>query len=140
MFTDQRKHDSTMSPDANPYSPPASGFELVPSSEPRSVTRGVMMIVGASLGAISFLIAMALIPSDTVSPTTHDLRLANNLGFIYPPLLGLWVGWVRRSTIWAVFGLSSGCLIGLAYYALCGTNFLAVMVGFPCVLGGGTSI
>lgn len=126
--------------DVNPYSPPTSGFELVPSSEPRSVPRGAIVIVGGALGAISFWIAMALVPSDTASPTTHDLSLANNLGFVYPPLLGLWAGWIRRSTAWAIFGLISGCLIGLAYYALCGTNFLAVMVGFPCILGGATSV
>ena len=98
------------------------------------------MMVGGALGAISFLTAMALIPSNTASPTTHDLQLANNLGFIYPPLLGLWAGWVRRSTTWAIFGLVSGFIVGLAYYLLCGTNFLAVMVGFPCILGGATSV
>lgn len=129
-----------MNPDANPYSPPTSGFEIVPSSEPRSVSSGVLLLAGAVLGAVSFLVAMALIPSNTNSPTTHDLRLANNLGFIYPPLLGLWAGWVRRSTLWAIFGFVAGLAIGLAYYALCGTNFLAVMVGFPCILGGATSV
>lgn len=131
-----------MDPDANanPYFPPASGFELVPSSEPRLVPRRVQLIAGAAFGAICFVIAMALVPSDTASPTTHDLELANNLGFIYPPLLGLWTGWVRRSLLWAVFGLVSGLAIGLTYYALCGTNFLAVMVGFPCILGGATSV
>tara|TARA_R110002049_G_scaffold27283_2_gene93848 strand:- start:80 stop:682 length:603 start_codon:yes stop_codon:yes gene_type:complete len=83
---------------------------------------------------------MALIPADTASPTTHDLRLANNLGFIYPPILGLWAAWIRRSKPWAIFGVISGLAIGAAYYWLCGTNFLAVMVGFPCLLGGATSV
>jgi hypothetical protein len=135
-----RRNCANVNADANPYSPPASGFEFVPSSEPRPVPLGVIVIVGGAIGALSFLIAMALIPSDTASPTTHDLRLANNLGFVYPPLVGLWAGWVRRSTIWAIFGLISGCLIGLAYYALCRTDFLAVMVGLPCTLGGATSV
>ena len=84
---------------------------------------------------------MALIPADVAaSPTTHDLQLANNLGFIYTPLLGCWSAWVRRSIPWAIFGVLSGLAIGAAYYLLCGTNFLAVMVGFPCVLGGATSV
>jgi hypothetical protein len=67
------------------------------------------------------------------------LRLANHLGFIYPPLVGLWASWVRRSLPWALFGVLSGLVIGAAYYALCDYNFLAVMVAFPCLLGGCTS-
>jgi len=124
----------------NPYSPPTFGFELVPSSEPRQVSSGAQLLVGAILGAASFLVAMAFIPASVDSPMTYDLILANNLGFIYPPLLGLWAGWVRRSMFWGIFGCFAGLLIGLAYYALCGTDFLAVMVVFPCLLGGATSV
>lgn len=129
-----------MNPDNNPYFPPSSGFELVPSSKPRSVSSGLLLFTGSVLGAASFLLGMALIPSSIDSPSSHDLRLAQNLGFIYPPLLGLWAGWVRRSLPWAIFGILSGLSIGLAYYALCSTNFLAVMVGYPCILGGATSV
>ncbi len=134
------KSDIRVNIDANPYSPPMSGLERVPSSEPRAVAIGMLLLAGAALGSVSFLTAMTFIPTSADSTTTHDLRLANNLGFIYPPLLGLWVGWVRRSIPWAVYGLVSGLSIGFAYYAFCGTNFLAVMVGFPCMFGGPTSV
>ena len=69
-----------------------------------------------------------------------DLHLANHLGFVYPPLLGLWASWVHRSVPLAIFGIFSGLLIGAAYYTLCSYNFLAVMVGLPCLLGGCTSV
>ncbi len=81
-----------------------------------------------------------MIPSDVPSLSEYDLRLANHLGFIYPPAVGIWAAWIRRSFTWGVFGTVSGLAIGGAYYALCGYNFLAVMVGFPCLLGGCTSV
>lgn len=124
----------------NPYAPPNSPIEIIPSSDPRVVGYGTIAAVGMALGGLSFLISMFLIPSSVSSLSEHDLRLANNLGFIYPPLLGLWAAWIRRSIPWAIFGVISGLLIGGAYCALCGYNFLAVMVGFPCLLGGCTSV
>ncbi|MEL7500366.1 MAG: hypothetical protein AAFN77_22415 [Planctomycetota bacterium] len=42
--------------------------------------------------------------------------------------------------LWSILGLLIGLLIGVAYYLLCGYNFLAVMVAFPCVLGGFASV
>src|SRR5687768_11839660 len=93
-----------------------------------------------AVGAGSFLLSMLLIPADVSSLSEHDLRLANHLGFIYPPIVGLWAAWVRRSLPWAIFGVVSGLGIGTLYFALCRYNFLAVMVGFPCLLGGCTSV
>lgn len=124
----------------NPYAAPKAMFELVPSGEPRKIGYGLIAVVGVAVGAVSFLVSMALIPGNVESTSAHDLRLANHLGFIYPPLVGLWASWVRRSIPWAIFGVASGLLIGAAYYALCGYNFLAVMVGFPCLLGGCGSV
>jgi hypothetical protein len=127
-------------PNENPYAPPETTFQIVPSGDPRVVGYGLIAVVGMVIGAGSFLVSMGLIPSNVSSPAEQDLRLANHLGFIYPPLVGLWASWVRRSIPWAIFGVLSGLLIGAAYYALCGYNFLAVMVGFPCLLGGCTSV
>lgn len=124
----------------NPYAPPASNLGIVPSHSPRQLNYPALFAVGLMVGAVSFLLSMALIPSSIQSISLHDLRLANHLGFIYPVMVGLWASWVRRSLPWAVVGVVSGLLIGSIYYLLCGFNFLAVMVGFPCLLGGCTSV
>lgn len=124
----------------NPYASPRSASQLIPSSEPRRLGYGVISLVGMAVGAVSFVISMFLIPSNVPSTTEHDLRLANHLGFIYPALVGLWAAWVRRSVPWAIIGVFSGLTIGAAYYALCGEEFFAVMVWFPCLLGGCTSV
>lgn len=92
------------------------------------------------MGCLSFIAAIALVPADLPNPTEHDLLLANYLGFIFPPLVGLWSGWVRRSWGWAAGGLAIGLLIGETYRVLCGSNFLAIMVAFPCLLGGAASV
>ena len=52
--------------------------------------------------------------------------------------MGLWLGWLQRSWRRAVVGALVGIVIGCAYLWLCASrNFLAIMVGFPCLLGGG---
>ena len=126
--------------DDNPYAPPRAFTEFIPSTEPRELSRVTIAGVGIAVGVAACLVSLALIPSSVSSAGEHDLRLANHLGFIYPPLVGLWAAWCRRSTPWAVFGVLSGILVGAFYYALCGYNFLSVMVAFPCLLGGVTSI
>jgi hypothetical protein len=51
--------------------------------------------------------------------------------------VGLWLGWLQRSWQRAIIGALAGVGIGLAYMLLCASrNFLAIMVGFPCLLGG----
>lgn len=129
-----------MDQEINPYASPKAPFEVVPSGPPRQLGRGAIAMAGMFVGGVSFLVAMWLIPADVRNLSEHDLRLANHLGFIYPPMLGLWAAWVRRSFPWAIFGVAAGVAIGAAYYALCGYNFLAVMIGFPCLLGGCTSV
>ena len=126
--------------DDNPYAPPSAFTEFIPSTEPRELSRGAIALVGVAMGVVACFVSLALVPSSVASSGEHDLRLANHLGFIYPPLVGLWAAWCRRSVPWAVFGVLSGLLVGALYYALCGYNFLAVMVAFPCLLGGVTSV
>jgi hypothetical protein len=88
------------------------------------------------MGALCFLAAESLVPHEVSSPGEHDLLLANRLGFVYPPVVGLWLGWLQRSWLRALSGALLGILIGFVYLWLCGRNFLAVMVAFPCLLGG----
>ena len=126
--------------DDNPYAPPRTLTEFIPSTEPRELSRPLIAAVGALLGVVACLASLAFIPSTVASAGEHDLRLANHLGFIYPPLVGLWAAWCRRSVPWAVYGVLSGLLVGALYFALCGYNFLAVMVAFPCLLGGVSSV
>jgi hypothetical protein len=102
----------------------------------RKPTNGQVFLFGAALGAGCFLLAEWLVPREVNGPGGHDLLLANRLGFIYPPLLGAWLGWLQRSWPRALLGVVLGILIGILYYLLCGWNFFAVMVAFPCLLGG----
>ncbi len=122
----------------NPYqSPLADGF----AARPRAVLLGKRWIffVGAILGCVSFIAAIAPI-SGFESRPGHDPMLANNLGFLFPPLIGLWAGWARRSRRWAMAGSIIGFAIGGRYYMLCGYNSLAVMMAFPCLLGSAACI
>jgi hypothetical protein len=107
----------------------------------------MLLIMGAGLGAISFSAAMALIPASIDSTHSLKWRLATNLFFIYPALLGLWVGWIRRSRPLAVFGVVFGiAAAGSAFIALHGTivsvpplRLHQIVVVVPCVLGGAMS-
>ena len=50
---------------------------------------------------------------------------------------GVWVGWLQNSWRRAAVGAAVGLLIGVLYWTLSVSgNFLAIMVGFPCLLGG----
>src|SRR6185436_5229227 len=78
-----------------------------------------------------------LVPHD-VYPGVHDVLLAQRLGLIYTPGVGVWLGWLQRSRDRALFGAIDGVGIGLVYYFLCMSyDFFAIMVAFPCLLGGG---
>jgi hypothetical protein len=90
--------------DINPYQSPLADNS---AARPRTVPLGKWRVffVGAVMGCLSFIAAIALIPSDVPNPSVHDLLLANYLGFMFPPLVGAWSGWVRRSWRWAVGGV-----------------------------------
>jgi hypothetical protein len=106
------------------------------STPNRVLNGGQVFLCGLLIGAVSFLVAEALVPASVASLGEHDLLLANRLGFIFPPLLGIWLGWVQRSWTRALTGMLAGFGVGLIYFLLCERNFLAVMVAFPCLCGG----
>jgi hypothetical protein len=102
----------------------------------RKTNAGFAFLTGLGVGVLAYLFSESLIPRQVASPGDHDIFLANRLGFIYTPLVGLWLGWLQRSWRRAVFGAVIGIAIGFAYMALCANrDFLAIMVGFPCLLG-----
>lgn len=94
-----------------------------------------------AVGVICYLLAEALIPRHVSSPGDHDILLANRLGFIFTPAVGIWLGWLQRSWQRAAFGAAVGVCIGFIYMWLCASrNFLAIMVGFPCLLGSALAV
>jgi len=97
---------------------------------------GQIFLWGFGIGFCSYLLSEFLVPRNVPSPADHDLALANRLGFIFPPAVGLWLGWLQRSPGRAGIGFLAGVLVGLIYLGLSEKNFLAVMVGFPCLCGG----
>ncbi|MBN1854879.1 MAG: hypothetical protein JW829_19250 [Pirellulales bacterium] len=113
-------------------------FETMKTDSNASHLMGYFYVfgIGALIGVVSFVLSMAAIPSDISNASIHDLMLANNLGFIYPPIIGFWCGFVRRSLRWMLLGITVGLVLGTLYKLLCGYNYLLVMVAFPCVLGG----
>ena len=97
---------------------------------------GFAFLFGLGIGVICYLIAEFLVPKQVKNSGDHDILLANRLGFIYTPAVGIWLGWLQRSWKRAAFGAIIGILIGIVYMRLCASrNFLAIMVGFPCLLG-----
>ncbi len=102
----------------------------------RKLNTGLVFLIGMAVGIVCYLIAEALIPKQFGSPADHDIRLADRLGFIYTPIVGLWVGWLQRSWKRAITGAIVGALVGFLYMLLCASgNFMAIEVGFPCLLG-----
>lgn len=102
----------------------------------RKVGTGMVFLSGLAVGVVIYLIAEWFTPKNVASPGDHDVLLADRLGFIYTPLVGLWLGWLQRSWRRAIAGAVVGIGIGFVYMWLCASrNFLAIMVGFPCLLG-----
>lgn len=107
----------------------------------RKMNAGLVCLNGLVLGVICYLVAELLTPKQVANPGEHDVLLANRLGFIYTPVVGFWLGWLQRSWQRALVGAAIGLVIGVIYMWLCGSrNFLAIMVGFPCLLGGGLAV
>jgi hypothetical protein len=107
------------------------------TADNRKQGTSLILLSGLLSGVVFYLIAEVLTPKHVANPGDHDVLLANRLGFIYTPIVGLWLGWLQRSWSRAVFGVLAGVVIGFIYMWLCsGRNFLAIMVGFPCLLGG----
>jgi len=96
-----------------------------------------VFLSGLVLGTVSYVISEFLIPGNFSSPGDHDIFLATRLGFVYAPLVGAWIGWLQRSWLRIVAGVIVGIGVGVIYMFLCPSrNFLAIMVGFPTLLGG----
>jgi len=107
------------------------------TEENRRQNAGTIFLSGLLLGVVFYFVAEAITPKHVANPSEHDVLLANRLGFIYTPVVGLWLGWLQRSWSRAAFGALVGIVIGFIYMWLCASrNFLAIMVGFPCLLGG----
>jgi len=64
------------------------------------------------------LVAEWLTPKNVASSGDHDILLANRLGFIYTPFIGLWLGWLQKSWKRAAVGAIVGIAIGFVYMAL----------------------
>lgn len=106
------------------------------ASENRKISPGLTFLWGLGTGVACYLVAESLVPKQVASPGDHDILLANRLGFIYTPVVGIWLGWLQRSWQRAIFGALVGIIIGCIYMWLCASrDFLAIMVGFPCLLG-----
>jgi hypothetical protein len=94
------------------------------------------LIIGLTVGVPCYLLAEGLVPPNVASATDHDILLADRLGFIYPAIVAIWLGWLQRSWQRAFFGVCVGIGIGIIYMWLCASrDFMAIMVGFPCLLG-----
>jgi hypothetical protein len=107
----------------------------------RILTRRQILVTGLCAGSICYLAAECLAPHRNTTPTYHDVALAARLGFIYTPLVGIWLGWRQRSFRRGALGAGIGILIAIAYMFMCTTKqFLLIMVGFPTLLGGGLAI
>ena len=103
----------------------------------RKINVGLVVLSGIMWGVLCYLLAECLIPKQVASPGDHDVLLADRLGFIYTPVVGVWLGWLQRSWRRALLGAGTGLALGVMYMILCASrNFMAIMVGFPCLLGG----
>lgn len=92
---------------------------------------------GLAAGVVCYLIAEWLTPREVGSPHEHDILLANRIGFVYATVVAFWLAWLQRSWLRAILGVVVGPILGLVYMWLCTSgNILAVMIGFPCLLGG----
>ena len=98
---------------------------------------GFVFLTGLVVGVLCYLVAEFLTPKEVENPGDHDILLASRLGFIYTPVVGMWLGWAQQSWKRVFLGAAVGVCVGFAYRWLCDSrNFLAIMVGFPCLLGG----
>ncbi len=109
---------------------------MITAQDNRKINPGLVFLCGLGVGVVCYLLAESLIPRQVASAGDHDILLADRLGFIYTPAIGLWLGWLQRSWRRAFFGVAVGIAIGIVYMWLCASrDFLAIMVGFPCLLG-----
>jgi hypothetical protein len=98
----------------------------------------MILLQGVVLGLLAFAVAELLVPRSVLDSGDHDMMLAQRLGLVYTPAVGVWLGWLQRSRERMIAGLLVGAGIGVAYFIVCmAKDFLTIMVGFPALLGGG---
>ena len=98
---------------------------------------GLVFLTGLITGALCYLLAESLVPRHVQDAGDHDALLAVRIGFIYAPVVGLWLAWLQRSVWRGAFNAATGIFIGIIYLSMCASqDFLAIMVAFPCLLGG----
>ena len=93
-----------------------------------------IFLCGVGIGSLSFIVAELTIPKNA----SHDLALAQGIGFVFPALSGWWIGWQQRSLSRTITGIAVGSGIGYAYACLCGSRFnpLGIQICFPFLCGG----
>lgn len=107
----------------------------------RSFATGSVFLQGAAIGFLSFALAELSTPHAGLDSGTHDVMLAQRIGLIFTPAVAVWLGWLQHSGRRMAVAAGIGLVIGLLYFILCsGRNFLAIMVMFPCLLGGGLAV
>ena len=98
----------------------------------------MIALQGVAVGLVAFGLAELLVPRGVADSGEHDMMLAQRLGLLYTPAVGLWLGWLQRSRQRMVMGVLVGGGLGGAYFIVCmAKDFFAIMVGFPALLGGG---
>ncbi|MGC3971103.1 MAG: hypothetical protein QM775_28335 [Pirellulales bacterium] len=104
----------------------------------RRLSIPIVMLHGLVLGVATYFTAEMLVPLNVHTAGMHDLYLAVRLGLIFPPLVGLWLGWLYRSVAVAVLGVIVGVVVGAIYSWLCvdEVDFLHISISFPCICGG----
>ena len=127
----------------NPYFTPQTQVDSQ-SLGIRHVSIATIFFVGALAGVVSFLLAITMVSPDVKSFSgrdhasflQHDCQLCCNLALIYPPIISLWVSWIRRSIVVGGAGTFFGLAIGLAFQMACKYNFLISIFAFPFLVGG----
>jgi hypothetical protein len=98
----------------------------------------MILLQGLGLGLVAFGVAELSLPHGRLDPGSHDMMLGQRLGLVYTPAVGAWLGWLQRSRNRVVAGAVAGLAIAGIYFVLCmRRDFLAIMVAFPALLGGG---
>jgi hypothetical protein len=96
--------------------------------------------VGAAMGVVAFTFSMVLIPSQLASNHDHDRLLAQNLGIVFPLLLGFWSGYVQQSLRAILVGISVGALLGGLHRGLCGYDSMVLLLVSPIFLSGAAAL
>lgn len=126
------------------------GFERVsPAQEPARLARElacwspalaeiplVTFAVGTAMGAVSVVFATLLIPASADSYDQVTTLLVQNLGIIFPLLLGFWAGYVQQSLRGIFVGVTLGALVGGLHRCLCAQSLWIAMPVYPLLLCG----